>query len=225
LNTEPAVANRHLCFDDTQVTGCNVSTAPVTGWRAQDNETNRATASWEGSEEDEIITSTTAGVEMITAAVQGLKVNDDKQINAPADDPLAQVTSSVQIETTKKRWVRQYREKQKKKVANHARPVERSLHEAGARLSAAMSIMGWNCRGLGQAATIQELERLVHTHKPKLLFLSETRQKKEYVEGLRWRLGLKHVVTFSEEGKGGGLALFWDESICVELFKNEQPSY
>jgi hypothetical protein len=32
-------------------------------------------------------------------------------------------------------------------------------------------------------------------------------------------VSLKHVVTFCEEGKGGGLALFWDESIHVELFK------
>jgi hypothetical protein len=51
------------------------------------------------------------------------------------------------------------------------------------------------------------------------VFLSETRQNKVFVEGLRWRLGLKHVVTFSGKGKGGGLALFWDESVQVELFK------
>jgi exonuclease III len=82
-----------------------------------------------------------------------------------------------------------------------------------------MTILGWNCHGLGQLATVQELERLVHAHHPKLLFLSETRQKKEYVEGLRWRLGLKNVITFCGEGKGGGLALFWDKSIDVKLFK------
>ena len=65
-----------------------------------------------------------------------------------------------------------------------------------------------NCRGLGQAATIQELQRLIRAHHPKVVFLSETRQNKSYVESLRWRLGLKHVVTFSGKGKGGGLALF-----------------
>ena len=40
-----------------------------------------------------------------------------------------------------------------------------------------------------------------------------------YVEGFRWRLGLKNVVTFKGEGKGGGLALFQDESVDVDLFK------
>jgi hypothetical protein len=59
----------------------------------------------------------------------------------------------------------------------------------------------------------------MHVHQPKIVFLSETRQNKNFVEGLRWRLGLNHVVTFSEKGKGGELALFWDESIHVELFK------
>lgn len=59
----------------------------------------------------------------------------------------------------------------------------------------------------------------MRAHSPKLLFLSETRQNKNKVENLRWRLGLKNVVSFSEEGKEGGVALFWDESVEVELFK------
>ena len=80
-------------------------------------------------------------------------------------------------------------------------------------------MLGWNCRGAGDSRTVQEMERLVHTYRPKLVFLSETRQNKVVVENLRWRLGLKHVVTFHEPGKGGGLALFWDESVEVELNK------
>jgi hypothetical protein len=84
----------------------------------------------------------------------------------------------------------------------------------GPHLSGAMITMGWNCR-----TAVQELERLLHTHRPQLVFLSETRQRKDVVESLRWRLGLKHVVSFHEEGKGGGLALFWHENVEVELFK------
>jgi hypothetical protein len=80
-----------------------------------------------------------------------------------------------------------------------------------------MRFLAWNCRGLGDPRTVQELIRLVHKNKIKLVFLSETRQCKEVVEGLRWRLGLKHVISFKEDGKGGGVALFWDESIEVDL--------
>ena len=61
--------------------------------------------------------------------------------------------------------------------------------------------------------------RLVHAQRPKNFILSETCQNKKFVEGLRWRLGLRNVVSFTEDGKWGGLALFWDESIEVELFK------
>jgi exonuclease III len=59
----------------------------------------------------------------------------------------------------------------------------------------------------------------VHTHRPKLVFLCETRQNNVIVEKLRWRLGLKHFVSHHDAGKGGGLALFWDESVEVELNK------
>jgi exonuclease III len=82
-----------------------------------------------------------------------------------------------------------------------------------------MTIMGWNCRSSGQLRTVQDLERLVRAHRPKLLFLCETRQNKNKIENLRWRLGLKNVLSFFEEGKGGGLALFWDESLDVDLLK------
>jgi hypothetical protein len=55
----------------------------------------------------------------------------------------------------------------------------------------------------------------VHTYKPKLVFLSETRQRNKYVSSLRWRLGLKHCITHAGIGKGAGIALYYDESVEV----------
>ena len=60
---------------------------------------------------------------------------------------------------------------------------------------------------------------LTKTHRPNVIFLSETRKNKEYVEGLRYRLGMKNVFSFSAKGKGGGLAVFWDDSYNLELNK------
>jgi len=39
------------------------------------------------------------------------------------------------------------------------------------------------------------------------------------VESLCARLGMNKGFTVSVPGKGGGLALFWDESVDVELSK------
>ncbi|PNT67984.1 hypothetical protein BRADI_3g34613v3 [Brachypodium distachyon] len=74
-----------------------------------------------------------------------------------------------------------------------------------------MTILVWNCRGLGRPQTVQDLVRLVQVHRPKIVFSSETCQRKEVVEGLRWRLDLKNVITVAGDGKGGSLALFWDD--------------
>ena len=57
----------------------------------------------------------------------------------------------------------------------------------------------------------------MQTHKPKLVFLSETRQNTERVCGLKWRLGLRNCVLVPGEGTGDGLALFWDDTVQVDL--------
>ena len=70
--------------------------------------------------------------------------------------------------------------------------------------------------GLGQPLTIQELVRLVHTYKPKVLFLFETRQSDEYQNKLRWRLGLKHCIMQAGIGKSVGIAFFYDENVEIK---------
>jgi hypothetical protein len=52
---------------------------------------------------------------------------------------------------------------------------------------------------------------------PNIVFISETRQQKERVSNLRFRLGLNNSFVVDGVGKGGGLALFWDDSINIDL--------
>lgn len=62
-----------------------------------------------------------------------------------------------------------------------------------------MSSLCWNCLG------------------EQLVFLSETRVKDVKMERLRRRIGLKGCLAVSSNGMSGGLALFWHESLEVEL--------
>jgi hypothetical protein len=71
-----------------------------------------------------------------------------------------------------------------------------------------MMTLGWNSRGVGLPATVQELVCLVQTYKPSLVFICETRQRKERVENLRFRIGMKQCFQVKGDGKGGGLALY-----------------
>lgn len=49
----------------------------------------------------------------------------------------------------------------------------------GHRPPRGMTIISWNCQGLGHPQTDQELVYSVHTYRPSLVFISKTRQNKE----------------------------------------------
>ena len=80
-----------------------------------------------------------------------------------------------------------------------------------------MNCLVWNCRGAGNPRTVRELDGFVRRYNPKLVFLSETMISESRVKNLRWRLGLKGCLAIDSRGKHGGLALFWDENIQVNL--------
>jgi hypothetical protein len=52
---------------------------------------------------------------------------------------------------------------------------------------------------------------------PCLVFLCETTQSEERVKNLRFRLGMSGCYTVKGDGKGGGLVLYWQEGITVDL--------
>uniref|UniRef100_A0A453RQK7 Uncharacterized protein n=1 Tax=Aegilops tauschii subsp. strangulata TaxID=200361 RepID=A0A453RQK7_AEGTS len=80
-----------------------------------------------------------------------------------------------------------------------------------------MSHLFWNCRGAWNRRTVHEVGALVKAHSPSLAFLAKTRQPSAKVERMKWKLGLKGFYGVDSEGRGGGLALFWDESLYVTV--------
>jgi exonuclease III len=80
-----------------------------------------------------------------------------------------------------------------------------------------MSILSWNCRGLGQPSTVQELSLPVRKYCPKIVFISETRQQKSRVLNLRFRLGYKNAFVVDRKGKVEGLVIYWNESTNLSI--------
>jgi hypothetical protein len=49
------------------------------------------------------------------------------------------------------------------------------------------------------------------------VFISEARQQKFFMESICWRIGLRNCLPVPVKGKGGGLVLYWDDSVTVDL--------
>ena len=78
-----------------------------------------------------------------------------------------------------------------------------------------MNLLAWNCRGLGNCSVAEELGELIQAKDPRIIFLSETWSMKKQMEGVRDKLKFDGLFTVSNESWGGGLAMFWKDSINV----------
>jgi hypothetical protein len=98
-------------------------------------------------------------------------------------------TSQRQVEVVYKR--------NKKGIQVGANP-EGKLARPNVRLVSpgAMNCLSFNCRGAGNAPIVHDLENVSKLHNISLMFLCETRQNKDRISRLRFRLGLKGFKGF-----------------------------
>ena len=80
-----------------------------------------------------------------------------------------------------------------------------------------MSVLSLNCRGCGRSDTVQEIHHLVEIHRLILVFLSETKMHATRAQNLNWRLGFDNSFGVSSDGLSGGLVLFWNNDVSVDL--------
>ena len=80
-----------------------------------------------------------------------------------------------------------------------------------------MILLSWNCRGLGNPMAVRDLCQLVKEKKPTLLFLIETKNFNNKMEGIRKKLGFLGLFTIHPVGMSGDLALLWHDDSVLKI--------
>jgi exonuclease III len=82
-----------------------------------------------------------------------------------------------------------------------------------------MKTLSWNCRGIGNPATVKELRDFAKDYAPSVIFIMETQINKNRVENLRYTLGFDNSFAVNTEGRSGGLGLCWKSDVTVSVLK------
>ena len=87
-----------------------------------------------------------------------------------------------------------------------------------------MNCLSWNCRGLGQPRAVLELTEMVKKYSLSIIFLMETRSKEGFLKKLCSKLHADNVFIVPRTNTGGGLALYWKDSIDLHVMSSS-PTY
>ncbi|XP_061999575.1 uncharacterized protein LOC133716965 [Rosa rugosa] len=81
-----------------------------------------------------------------------------------------------------------------------------------------LDLLSWNYRGICNDATIRALKDLISQNRPQIVFLCETKISREReFETLRKALGFANAKAVLSEGQAGGLELFWNDDVHLNL--------
>ena len=83
-----------------------------------------------------------------------------------------------------------------------------------------MILLCWNCSGLGNPETDQELGDLIRAQDPSVMFLAETWLTKARLEEIRTHYKFGGMIEVSRETRGGRVVIFWktDFDFLVDTF-------
>ena len=85
-----------------------------------------------------------------------------------------------------------------------------------------MTILSWNCRGLGSSLAVRTFTDEVKARDPLLVFLAETKVGESRLKGVRNKMAYTQGITVPSNGRSEGLALMWKEGtdICFKGCSN-----
>ena len=87
-----------------------------------------------------------------------------------------------------------------------------------------MSILAWNCRGLGSPPAVRILTDEVKSKNPILVFLVETKERSSRMKRFIRKLEMTQGIDVPSDGMSGGLAMIWKEGIDTR-FKSYSNSH
>ena len=79
-----------------------------------------------------------------------------------------------------------------------------------------MRAMVWNCRDVGSPLTVPQLREVIRLHSPSLVFLSETKKKKNFLNSVKQWIKFDNVFVVDPVGLAGGLAMLWKQELKVK---------
>lgn len=80
-----------------------------------------------------------------------------------------------------------------------------------------MKIICWNCHGLGNPQSVNALYVMVRAQDPNVLFLSEMKLRRGFIEAIRRRLDYLNVLEVERDELKGGLAMFWTAKVNLRI--------
>ena len=85
-----------------------------------------------------------------------------------------------------------------------------------------MCIISWNVQGEKKTQVLQEISFLKHTHKPHIIFLSETLVNKKNILDILPKMGFDHFDHVEPVNHSGGLAVMWNNGlICASVLRKK----
>lgn len=83
-----------------------------------------------------------------------------------------------------------------------------------------MSLLSWNCRGLGKLSARKRLQRLISQFKPSIFFLQETKISSSKCCSLGSSFMFKNFFAVDPIGLKGGLLLCWDDDVKLTVISS-----
>ena len=80
-----------------------------------------------------------------------------------------------------------------------------------------MSLLLWNCRGLGNPCTENELVGLIQVKDPFVVFIAETWTEEVRLDRTLSKINFDQKWVVPRLNRGGGLVLFWKSFINIEV--------